>query len=126
MGKELRKAQRFVEIGRVDAPDFCLFSGVLIDISLTGCKVKFPTNLEIDCECEYELKVHCARKEFSEPFSLIANVSWFKNSDSACEVGFNIIRSPSTREFEKLIKSLEEEKLALDEENALLENLKNN
>ena len=124
MGKELRKSTRFVEIGRVDAPDVCLFSGVLIDISSTGCKVKFPTNLELDTDCEYELKIICARKEFSTPFILIAHALWIKNMDNSCEIGFNIIRSPSTRDFEKFISSLEEEKSILDEENQLLENLK--
>ena len=75
MNDECRREERYVEIGRVDAPDICLFSGVLIDISLSGCKVRFPMNLEIDEEGDYELKIQSARKDFSVPFSLIGTVS---------------------------------------------------
>ena len=115
-----RREDRYVEIGRVDAPDICLFSGVLLDRSRSGCKVRFPANLEIETDVEYELKILCARKEFSAPFSLIANVTWLRNADNACEVGFRIIRSPSSRDFEKYISSLKQEKETLDEEEELL------
>ena len=120
MENELRKTPRFVEIGRVDAPDISPFSGVLVDISESGCKVRFPITLEVDMDCEYELKIMCARKEFSAPFSLIANATWVKNSENSCEVGFKIIRSPSTHNFEKFIKVLAEEKAMDDAENELL------
>ncbi|MCR4790720.1 MAG: PilZ domain-containing protein [Treponemataceae bacterium] len=120
MDKELRRHTRFVEIGRVDAPDVCLFSGILVDISLNGCKVRFPAKLEIDADVEYELKILTARKDFSAPFILIANVSWLKNTENSCDVGFSIIRSPSTREFEKYIQSLEDEKADEEAEENLL------
>ena len=121
MKSDSRQAPRFVEIGRVDAPEICLFSGVLVDISESGCRVRFPAILEIDTDCDYEIKITCARKEFTSPFILIANVSWLNNLENSCEVGFRIIRSPSTREFHSFIKSLEEENRLLEEEKALMQ-----
>ena len=120
MNEELRRAERYAEMGRVDAPTLCMLSGVLLDISSCGCKVRFPMCLEVDTDNEYELKIHSARKDYSSAFSLLATVAWTKNLEHSCEIGFNIIRSPSTPYFNEYIKSLKEEKAALDEEENLL------
>ena len=43
-------------------------------------------------------------------------IIWIKNEEKSCDIGFSIIRSPSTRDFEKFIDTLENEKADLEEE----------
>ena len=110
MHSEQRKDIRFDDIGRVDAPDICVFPGVLVDISMLGCKIRFPASVQIDIDIDYEIKVTPARKDHCQPFTLIGHPMWQKVVDNTTELGFSILRSPSTRQLIQYI-----ERLALEE-----------
>ena len=57
MNEENRQDTRYVEIGRVVAPEICALNGILDDISLTGCKIHFPCILDVNLDNEYNLKI---------------------------------------------------------------------
>lgn len=107
--KEARKDVRFEEIGRVEAPELCAFSGVLDDISLSGCRVHFPVPVDVDIEDEkeYELKIYPSRANADE-IELLCIPCWkTENNDEECSsLGFKIIHSPGTPQLESYIHDL--------------------
>lgn len=106
MQNEQRKDERFDDIGRVDAPDLCIFPGVLVDISLLGCRIRFPAVLSVDMESDFELKITSPRKGSNQSFSLIGHPQWTRQSDNSTEVGFRLLHSPGTRLLGKYIEKL--------------------
>lgn len=105
---EKRKDTRFDDIGRVDAPDICIFPGILVDISQLGCKIRFPVSVSPDMETDYELKITPSRKSDKQSFILIGHPMWNTNEASLSEIGFKILRSPGTRQLESYVKKLQE------------------
>ncbi|MGP1587754.1 MAG: PilZ domain-containing protein [Treponemataceae bacterium] len=122
---ELRKKTRYKESGKVEISQICLFAGVLVDVSEHGCRVRFPAVLDADKDLDYEIKINFAKKEFSEPFVLIGNISWFENFNDFCEIGFKLLRSPSSKDFISYIKRIEKEMSVFNAETEFLQNLKN-
>jgi len=106
MSQISRKTVRFKDFGRVDAPDISLLPGVLEDISLQGCKVRFPLSLTVDSDNDYELKIHTSRKQNSVPLSLVCHPQWSRGADGGTEIGFQILRSPDTAKLSEYINQL--------------------
>ncbi len=102
---EQRKDARFEDIGRVDIPALCVLPAILVDISMYGCKIRFPVALGIEMENEYDLKITPAIREFGS-FHLIGEPAWIKKEQKATEVGFKILRSPGTRNFQNYVEKL--------------------
>ncbi len=102
---EQRKDVRFEDIGRVDIPALCVLPAILIDISMYGCKIRFPVKLEVEMESEYDLKITPAIREFGS-FHLIGEPAWIKKETAATEVGFKILRSPGTKTFQNYVDRL--------------------
>lgn len=103
-----RKAVRYDDIGRVDAPDICALPGVLDDISLTGCKVHFPIPVTIDMENDYELRIKPSQKPALNPLVLICHPQWKKESDNESEIGFQVLRSPDSPQLAAYIEVLKQ------------------
>ena len=106
--KDERKDARFEEIGRVEAPELCALSGVLVDISLSGCRVHFPLPVEIDIaeEKEYTLKIYPSRATSEDGIELLCLPCWECSESGEASVGFKIIHSPDTPQLEAYIRSL--------------------
>lgn len=100
---EQRKDVRFEDIGRVDIPALCIFPGVLADISLYGCRIRFPVSLDIEMEQEYDVKILPAVRDFGS-FHLVGEPAWLKKEQNATEIGFKILRSPDTRNFQNYVE----------------------
>jgi hypothetical protein len=104
-----RKLPRFADCGRVDAPDISLLPGVLEDISLHGCRVRFPLSVKIDIDNDYELKIRPSRKRNAGVFILLCHPQWIQEANGYTEIGFEVLRSPDTARLNAYIKILDEE-----------------
>lgn len=102
---EQRKDVRFEDIGRVDIPALCILPAILVDISMYGCKIRYPVALEIETDNEYDLKITPAMREFGS-FHLIGEPAWIKKEQKATELGFKILRSPGSRNFQNYVEKL--------------------
>ena len=103
---EQRKDERFDDIGRVDAPELCVFPGVLVDISMLGCRIRFPASVTVDMDSDIDLKITSPRKGTTQSFSLIGHPKWIKEENGSTEVGFRLLRSPGSRLLYKYIEKL--------------------
>ncbi len=109
MGKNLRKSLRFNDFGRFECNDICPMAGVLVDISLTGCKVHYDIPISLNMENDYEIHLRLSR--FSNaPLVLMCHPQWQKEGDDGSfEVGFLFLHSPDTAALESYIKQLNDE-----------------
>lgn len=123
MRVEKRKNIRFDDIGKVESPELCLFSGVLVDVSKQGCRVRFPTSLEIDTEMDYELKISPVRYNCTDCFLIMARPIWHSSTDDFTEIGFAILHSPSLKKYDSYVDKLLEEKQNMDSEQELLDGI---
>ena len=115
MQNEKRHQPRFDAIGRVEAKEICIFPGTLINISSTGCRIRFPINVTIDTDEEYELKItFCQNSETKEMILLGQPVNELEGSSP--EIGFKLLRSPDSKMLESLIESFMSEQEELDED----------
>ncbi len=103
---EQRKDERFDDIGRVDDPELCVFPGVLVDISMLGCRIRFPASISVDMDSDIDLKITSPRKGTMQSFSLIGHPKWIKEENGSTEVGFRFLRSPGSRLLYKYIEKL--------------------
>lgn len=112
---ENRKSERFADFGRVECSDLCIVSGVLVDISASGCKVCFSAPADVDLEKEYEISLRLPRTH-SEQLLLMVVPVWSKNVDGKTLVGFSIIHSKDSARLDSYIKMLKEDKRELSDE----------
>ena len=109
MSGDLRKDIRFEDFGRVECMELCPVSGVLDDISISGCKVHYDAPVTLDMENEYELKIRLSRATL-KPLILVCRPQWYKTqSESSTQIGFYILRSPDTTRLQEYIQQLHEE-----------------
>lgn len=120
MSLEHRKDERFEDIGRVDAQNLCVFPGVLVDISMLGCRIRFPSVFEVDMESDFELKITPARKYSLQNIKLIGHPQWVKHEGESTEVGFKLLRSPGTRMLGTYVQKLALAEAEFEEEEEML------
>lgn len=120
MSFEQRKDERFDDIGRVDAPELCVFPGILEDISMLGCKIRFPAVIELDLESDVELKVTPTRRDACQNLSLIGHPMWLHAENDATVIGFRFLRSPDSRILNKYIEKLALSAAEYEEEEEML------
>lgn len=101
-----RKTHRFREAGKVSVPELCIFPGLLIDISSSGCCIRFPAVIEPDMDSDYEASFFLSSKSPQHPVVLIVQPKWKKPADSATEIGFEFLHSPGTKNLTQYIQDL--------------------
>jgi hypothetical protein len=116
---EKRKVIRFSDVGRIDAGDICVFPGMLLDISESGCKSRFPYSQAFDPDCDYELRIYPAHKRNMNPFLLIGQPRWQKQNGLVTEIGFEFLHSPGARQLAGYLETLAKEHHANAEEMAI-------
>ena len=80
-------------------PELCIFPGLLIDISSSGCCIRFPA---------YEASFVLSSKSPQHPVVLIVQPRWEKTVESATEIGFEFLHSPGTKNLAQYIQDLSE------------------
>ena len=106
MVSDQRKDERFEDVGRVEAPELCVFPGILEDISMLGGKVRFPLNFDVDMDQDINLTISLTSRDMSQPLQLIAHPQWFQKDANATKIGFKFLRSPGTHLLNSYIEKL--------------------
>lgn len=104
-----RSAQRFDDFGKVEAPSICVFPGILADISLTGCRIRFPAHIDVDMDIDYELKITLTRKSLASFIILIAHPQWVQPESDTTEIGFSLLHSPGTKQLAQYVSDRAEQ-----------------
>ncbi|OJF76656.1 MAG: hypothetical protein BKP49_05705 [Treponema sp. CETP13] len=107
MLKEIRKNTRFETIGRVSAQSLCLFPGIILNISLEGCRVRFPAIVNPDIDKDYELTVSFSEKDAPDGLILLGHIKWLETTEESTEIGVNFLHSPSSKPFADFINKLQ-------------------
>lgn len=123
MDLENRKFTRYDDVARVEAPEICIFPGVLLDVSKKGCKIRFPVPVQPDMDRDYELKLTPTRKSKFQSFVLIGHPMWNCEDTSYSELGFEILHSPGIRLFNEYLNDLAETENEFNEELEITESL---
>lgn len=97
MRKKQRKHKRFQELRKVAVPDLCIFSGLLLDISLAGCRIRFPAIVEPDLNCDYKASFSFLNKQVPSFCTLIMHPRWTTHKKDSAEIGFEFLHSPGTK-----------------------------
>lgn len=108
MNEENRQDTRYVEIGRVIAPEICALNGILDDISLTGCKIHFPCILDVNLDNEYNLKISLSRSPEDTPLQLLCKPIWVKQGAGDTYIGMQNLYSPDESRLKDFIDFLEQ------------------
>ena len=109
MAAENRQVTRYKEIGQVVSPELCAISGILDDISLTGCKIHFPCPVIVDMENEYELEISVSRGPDETPLHLMCQPQWSNEENGITQIGLKVLFSPDANKLKELIAFLESE-----------------
>ena len=114
MDTENRQHERYSEIGRVSVSELCSLPGILIDISVAGCKIRLPFIISVDMDKEYEVFITLSRVPEEAPLHLLCKPRWVQDYEESTEIGFMNIYSPDNnrlKEFIEHIKDLDTDKL---------------
>ena len=117
---EQRKDERYEDIGRVEAPELCVFPGKLEDISMFGCKIRFPAIIELEADLEVDLKLTPTRKDTFQNITLIGHQMWCHRDNDSTVIGFRFLRSPGSRSLVKYIEKLALAAAEYEEEEEML------
>lgn len=106
MEQERRRHPRFCDVGRVDAPEVCMFPGVLQDVSICGCRVEFPMQVDIDMEREYMIRFTPTAEKQLAPFSVRAHPVRLERGESNSVIAFSLMPSSSSHMIETYVDRL--------------------
>jgi hypothetical protein len=119
MFTEQRKDERIIDVGRVEAPELCVFPGILEDISMFGSKIRFPAPVDVELNMDVDLTISPSGNT-SQPLKIIAQPKWVKKEGNSTEIGFKFLRSPGTRLLNAYIEKLALANAEFEEEEELL------
>jgi len=106
MVKDFRKNVRFEKVGRITAESICVFQGIIQDISLQGCRVRFPAVINPDPEKDYEIVLNFLERTAPESLILLARIQWFEAYADSTEIGFYFQHSPDSKKLTSYIEKL--------------------
>ena len=119
MFTDQRKDERIIDVGRVEAPELCVFPGILEDISMFGSKIRFPAPVDVELNMDVDLTISPSGNT-SQPLKIIAQPKWVKKEGNSTEIGFKFLRSPGTRLLNAYIEKLALANAEFEEEEELL------
>lgn len=108
MTQDNRQEPRFDEIGRVTAIEICPLSGILDDISSTGCKMHYSFPVVLDLENEYDVKIAPLHNSDNTPLHLLCKPQWVNEIEGSTYIGFRILYSPDASKLANFIDHLED------------------
>jgi hypothetical protein len=100
MRAEKRKHQRFPDESTVELGGTLDMSGKLVDLSVTGVRVKFDVKQKLSDAREYALRILPGKAPDLRPFSLTVKLVWSDTRGHCTEAGFSIVASPAREEFQ--------------------------
>ena len=103
---EKRKHSRFQTLAKVVIKEFGKEEFQLKDLSITGCRIEYPLDVEILLDMRFSLKIIPEKETKIHAFSIIAEARWIRVSSKSCEAGFNITESPRGKQFQSYVDYL--------------------
>jgi len=103
---EQRKNSRFLATAKVTIKEFGKEEFQLKDLSITGCKIEYPLDVEILLDMRFSLKITPEKEAKIHPFSITAEARWIRVSINSCEAGFMIAESPKGKQFQNYVDYL--------------------
>jgi hypothetical protein len=108
MTQENRQSTRYKEIGKVVCDELCALSGILDDISATGCKIHYSYPVVVDLESEYDLEISPASQYGNTPLRLKCKPQWVNEKEGNTFIGLEIMYSPDANRLSAFITQLED------------------
>ena len=103
---EQRKDKRFSTTARVKIEEFGREEFQLKDLSITGCRIEYPLDMEIILDTQFSLKIIPEKEAKIKSFSITAEARWIMVNSTSCEAGFSIIESPKGKQFQNYVDYL--------------------
>jgi len=103
---EKRKNSRFNTIAKVTIKEFGKEEFQLKDLSITGCRIEYPLDVEILLDMRFSLKIIPEKEAKIHTFSITAEARWIRVSSNSCEAGFMITASPKGKQFQNYVDYL--------------------
>jgi len=103
---EQRKNFRFFTIARVIIKEFGGKEFQLKDLSITGCRLEYPLDIEISLNKRFSLEIIPEKEAKIKPFSITAESKWVGVSSNLYEAGFMITESPNGKQFQNYVDYL--------------------
>ena len=103
---ENRKTPRYPSIAHVRIPELFTGNALLKDISVAGCRIECTMHVEVQENSQYTITVLPEANTGVDSFDLLAECKWFQSGGDSCNIGFNIIKSPGKKDFERYVDYL--------------------
>ncbi|MDR0486768.1 MAG: PilZ domain-containing protein [Treponema sp.] len=104
--QENRKDPRYRTLGRARIRGLLEGDVLLKNMSITGCCLECTFHPEIKSNEVYEVEIDPEDAVHVGKFSLEAECRWIRNGDHFCEIGFQIVSSPTGRHFQRYVDYL--------------------
>lgn len=89
---------------RLESVDYA--TGLLRDLSITGCRLEFSVALALETGKEYRILIYPEANSRIDPFEIVGESRWNRAGYDAFEIGFFIRTSPSGKAFERYLDYL--------------------
>jgi len=103
---EQRKNSRFLTIARAVIKELGKEEFQLKDLSITGCRIEYPSNIEILLNTRFSIKIIPEKEAKINPFLITAESKWVGVNGNLYEAGFMIIESPKGKQFQNYVDYL--------------------
>ncbi len=118
---EHRVGERYADFARIEAPELCVLPGVLVNISKTGCCVRFPIPVESRQDSLCEIRIQPCCKAGLKPFRVMAKQIWKICGAPNSELGFSFVNSMDPARLKNYLDVLRKD--SFDPEEELLQEL---
>ena len=101
-----RKSIRYESFAKAIVEKVSEEEALLVDISVTGCRVKTTNYIEIKPRRQYRITIIPEEASGVELFYMDVEAKWAGTEVDSYEFGFGITRSPEGKQFERYIDYL--------------------
>ncbi|GMO68444.1 MAG: hypothetical protein Ta2A_16710 [Treponemataceae bacterium] len=102
-----RLYDRYVCSGQVSVPKMTQQQGDLVDLSLYGCRVRFPEVVIFSGDADYDVHLTPPADVFSTTISIIGRPVWSTYEKDATIIGFTLLSSSNTGLLLRWVELLE-------------------
>ena len=103
---EQRKDARFLTTAKAVIKEFGKEEFQLKDLSVTGCRIEYPLDIEILLNMRFLIKIIPEKESKINSFSITAESRWVGVSGNLYEAGFMITESPKGKQFQNYVDYL--------------------
>ena len=103
---EKRESTRFQTLAKVKIKGSGEQEFPLKDLSVTGCKIECPAELEIMPNKRFSLQIIPETNSEIDSFVIKVESKWVRVGGHSCESGFSIVKSPKGKHFQSYVDYL--------------------